>query len=90
MFTGVFFILWSAFFFDRLCGFLPGASCNGEKDAAARTNHAIPPACGVYYYEVEILGKGQKGYVCSLSMGYLSNLSLTRDLIRKLGILVLG
>ncbi|CAK5279857.1 unnamed protein product [Mycena citricolor] len=41
-----------------------GASCNGEKDAAAvRTTNPIPPACGIYYYEVEILSKGNKGHI---------------------------
>lgn len=40
----------------------PGVSCIGDKDAAAaRANHSIPPACGIYYYEVEIVNKGQKG-----------------------------
>ncbi|KAJ6627007.1 hypothetical protein B0H10DRAFT_1997686 [Mycena sp. CBHHK59/15] len=39
-----------------------GASCNGDRDAAAaRTTHPIPPACGIYYYEVDILSKGNKG-----------------------------
>ena len=38
-----------------------GAMFTGEKDAAAAcTVHPIPPACGVYYFEVEILGKEQK------------------------------
>jgi len=38
-----------------------GPSSSGEKDAAsARTTHSIPPACGIFYYEVEILGKEQK------------------------------
>ncbi|KAG5721970.1 Ran-binding protein 10 [Termitomyces sp. T112] len=41
-----------------------GASCSGEKDAAAaRTVQSIPPACGIYYYETEIISKGQKGHI---------------------------
>ncbi|KAK7064734.1 Ran-binding protein, partial [Favolaschia claudopus] len=41
-----------------------GASCNGDKDAAAiRTTHPIPHACGIYYYEVDILSKGNKGHI---------------------------
>lgn len=41
-----------------------GASCSGDRDAAAaRTIHPIPPACGIYYYEVDILSKGQKGHI---------------------------
>ncbi|KAH8101615.1 SPRY-domain-containing protein [Cristinia sonorae] len=47
-----------------------GPSCIGEKDsAAARANHPIPPACGIYYYEVEILHKGSKGHI---SLGFSS------------------
>lgn len=39
-----------------------GASFSGDKEAAAaRTIHPIPPACGIYYYEVDVLSKGQKG-----------------------------
>ncbi|KAI0073805.1 SPRY-domain-containing protein [Panus rudis PR-1116 ss-1] len=41
-----------------------GPSCVGEKDsAAARANQPIPAACGIYYYEVEILHKGSKGHI---------------------------
>ncbi|KAA1468420.1 SPRY-domain-containing protein [Dentipellis sp. KUC8613] len=36
----------------------------------ARTNHPIPPACGIYYYEVEILSKGQKAHV---SIGFTTS-----------------
>ncbi|KII86341.1 hypothetical protein PLICRDRAFT_43933 [Plicaturopsis crispa FD-325 SS-3] len=35
-----------------------------DKDAAAaRTVHPIPAACGVYYYEVDIVSKGTKGHI---------------------------
>ncbi|EIN13456.1 SPRY-domain-containing protein [Punctularia strigosozonata HHB-11173 SS5] len=41
-----------------------GPSSSGERDAAAaRTNHPIPAACGVYYFEVEIVSKGAKGHI---------------------------
>ncbi|KAF8203757.1 concanavalin A-like lectin/glucanase domain-containing protein, partial [Pholiota molesta] len=41
-----------------------GSSLNGDKDAAsARTIHPIPQACGIYYFEVEILGKDQKVHI---------------------------
>ncbi|KAH6917149.1 ran-binding protein 10 [Coprinopsis sp. MPI-PUGE-AT-0042] len=41
-----------------------GSSTNGDKDGATvRANHPIPPVCGIYYYEVEILGKEQKSHV---------------------------
>ncbi|EMD41301.1 hypothetical protein CERSUDRAFT_78954 [Gelatoporia subvermispora B] len=47
-----------------------GQSCIGDKEsAAARANHAIPPACGIYYYEVEILHRGSKGHI---SIGFSS------------------
>lgn len=43
-----------------------GPSCSGDREsAAARANEPVPPACGIYYYEVEILHKGGKGYVVS-------------------------
>ena len=48
-----------------------GPPCAGDKEAAAaRANYAVPPACGIYYYEVEILQKGSKGYV-SVSSEFL-------------------
>ena len=31
--------------------------------AAARTDHPMPPQCGIYYYEVTIVSKGKEGYV---------------------------
>ncbi|KAL6447076.1 hypothetical protein ACFW04_001433 [Cataglyphis niger] len=35
-----------------------------HKDAASvRTTHAIPPACGLYYFEVKIVSKGRDGYM---------------------------
>ncbi|KAF9917025.1 hypothetical protein BX616_002132 [Lobosporangium transversale] len=35
-----------------------------DSDAASiRANRPIPPQCGVYYYEVMIKSKGQKGYI---------------------------
>ncbi|KAF7310493.1 Ran-binding protein [Mycena chlorophos] len=41
-----------------------GSSCTGDRDAAAaRTTRPIPPACGIYYYEVDILSKGNKGHI---------------------------
>jgi Ran-binding protein 9/10 len=43
-----------------------GTSYNTERDAAAvRTVHPIPPACGIYYYEVDIRSKGPKACVLS-------------------------
>ncbi|KAI0353184.1 SPRY-domain-containing protein [Trametes cingulata] len=45
-----------------------GPSCMGDRESsAARTNHPIPPACGIYYYEVEILHKCPKG---PISIGF--------------------
>lgn len=35
-----------------------------HKDAASvRATHAIPAACGLYYFEVKIVSKGRDGYV---------------------------
>ncbi|KAF9015400.1 hypothetical protein BDQ17DRAFT_1341003 [Cyathus striatus] len=45
------------------------SSCAGEKDAAAaRTAAPIPHACGIYYYEVEIIGKESRGHI---SVGFI-------------------
>ena len=30
--------------------------------AAARTDHPMPPECGIYYYEVTVVSKGKDGY----------------------------
>lgn len=39
-----------------------GPSCTGDRDShAARTNHPVPPACGIYYYEVQIIHKCPQG-----------------------------
>ncbi|KAF9056421.1 hypothetical protein BJ165DRAFT_513128 [Panaeolus papilionaceus] len=41
-----------------------GTVMNGDKDAAAiRTQHQIHPACGIYYYEIAIMGKEQKAHI---------------------------
>lgn len=41
-----------------------GINCNGDRDAAAaRSVQSIPPACGIYYYEVEVQSKGPKASV---------------------------
>ncbi|KAI9512293.1 SPRY-domain-containing protein [Russula earlei] len=34
-----------------------------DNAAMARTNHPIPPACGIYYYEIEILSKTPKAHI---------------------------
>ncbi|KAG7090737.1 hypothetical protein E1B28_009827 [Marasmius oreades] len=40
-----------------------GSDRDREAAAAARTVQHIPPACGIYYYEVEIRSKGQKAHI---------------------------
>ncbi|EMD41298.1 hypothetical protein CERSUDRAFT_109896 [Gelatoporia subvermispora B] len=43
---------------------VPAARTAGEKDSgAARADRPIPLECGIYYYEVEILHRGQKGHI---------------------------
>lgn len=44
------------------------STCEGHgkthKDAASvRATHPIPPACGLYYFEVKIVSKGRDGYM---------------------------
>ncbi|EEB96703.1 hypothetical protein MPER_04118, partial [Moniliophthora perniciosa FA553] len=38
-------------------------STDREAAAAARAIEPIPPACGIYYYEVEIRSKGPKAHI---------------------------
>lgn len=56
-----------------------GSPSNSDKDAAAaRTIFPIPPACGIYYYEVEVTSKtnSNKGHI---SVGLVSrDFKLTR------------
>jgi len=42
---------------------LLGQHNSADKDASAiRANYPMPRPCGVYYFEIEILNRGQKGY----------------------------
>lgn len=42
----------------------PGSGKNGDRDAAAvRANRPMPSSCGIYYFEIEIVSKGQSGYI---------------------------
>jgi len=34
-----------------------------QNAASVRADAPIPPQTGVYYYEVEIISRGQKGYI---------------------------
>lgn len=43
---------------------LPAGHGKTHKDAASvRATHPIPPACGLYYFEVKIVSKGRDGYM---------------------------
>ncbi|EFA75244.1 hypothetical protein PPL_11319 [Heterostelium album PN500] len=35
---------------------------NGDA-GLVRANHPIPPACGIYYFEVKVISKGKDGYI---------------------------
>ncbi|CAE6463310.1 unnamed protein product [Rhizoctonia solani] len=42
----------------------PSPTHSTDKEAAAiRANHPMPPACGVYYFEVQIIEKGTQGHI---------------------------
>ncbi|KAF8605025.1 SPRY-domain-containing protein [Ceratobasidium sp. AG-I] len=42
----------------------PSPTHRAEKEAAAiRADYPMPPACGVYYFEVEIIEKGAQGHI---------------------------
>ncbi|KAF9014768.1 SPRY-domain-containing protein [Hymenopellis radicata] len=43
-----------------------GANCNNDREGvagAARTDYSIPPACGIYYYEVEVRSKSNTAHI---------------------------
>jgi hypothetical protein len=44
----------------------PGKSNQDHDAAAVRADHAMPPQCGMFYYEVTILNRGKEGYVFPL------------------------
>jgi len=55
------------------------ANESGEFDAAtARSECEIPPQCGVFYFEVKILNKGNDGF---LSIGLITKASLLKKLV---------
>lgn len=43
--------------------FSGGNKLSEPDGAAARTDHPMPPECGIYYYEVTILQKGKDGMI---------------------------
>ena len=40
-----------------------GTSKTQDEAAAIRADHPIPRECGIYYYEVTVLGKAREGCV---------------------------
>jgi len=51
-----------------------GTSLTDVEAVSARANHPIPPACGVFYYEIEILrskGGAGAGAKAQISLGYV-------------------
>lgn len=60
-----------------------GPSSVSDRDAAAvRAICPIPPACGVYYYEVEIINRGIKGYDSDTwSVSFRTNVYLGKYLL---------
>jgi len=52
-----------------------GPSKASEHEAAAtRTDHSMPPQCGIYYYEVNIISKGKEGMIAIGFSGAASSL----------------
>ncbi|GAA99813.1 uncharacterized protein L969DRAFT_100801 [Mixia osmundae IAM 14324] len=49
---------------DCLTVSFEGSGKNGDRDAAAiRANRPIPPQCGVFFWEAQIVSKGLSGYI---------------------------
>lgn len=40
-----------------------GTGKSDSEAATVRTNHYIPPQCGIYYFEIDIIDKGRDGYI---------------------------
>lgn len=40
-----------------------GVGTKHDGSASVRAAHPIPPACGLYYFEVKIISKGKDGYM---------------------------
>lgn len=59
MLTFKFLIIYTIFYFS----FVTGAGKQHNDAASVRTAHPIPPACGLYYFEVKIISKGKNGYM---------------------------
>ena len=36
-----------------------GTTRTADEGAAIRSDHPIPPECGIYYYEITVLSKGK-------------------------------
>lgn len=43
--------------------FVGGSKLSEHEAAATRTDHPMPPECGIYYYEVTIVQKGKDGMI---------------------------
>lgn len=59
-----------------------GLGKGGDIDSATvKGNHPIPPACGIYYFEVKIINKGRDGYI---GVGFTSSTATQQRLPGKL------
>ena len=53
----------------------PGES--DENVAAIRANYPIPPQCKLFYFEVEIVDKGKRGYIGFFFWTFIESTFLT-------------
>ncbi|CAG8609520.1 6651_t:CDS:2, partial [Diversispora eburnea] len=44
-----------------------GPGMNDSETAAIRANHSMPPQCGLFYFEIDIINKGEEG---SIGIGF--------------------
>lgn len=67
--TSNFGVFFSSLFVTLICVFfykdlgVIGAGKPQNDAASVRTAHPIPPACGIYYFEVKIISKSKNGYM---------------------------
>lgn len=54
--------------------FVGPSKLSDTEAAATRTDHAMPPQCGIYYYEVNIISNGKEGMIAVGFSGSSSSL----------------
>ncbi|KAK9377180.1 concanavalin A-like lectin/glucanase domain-containing protein [Lipomyces chichibuensis] len=68
----------------------PPAKGNEQEAAAVRANHPIPPQCGLFYFEVEVLSRGKDGYAFPLPRNFTSAFERDDSIINERSFIGVG